>query len=263
MTPTFADVKGVRLHYRLEGKAGGPPVVLCHGLLASHALWTAQMPALTRDYRVLRFDNRGHGASGVTPAPYSVAQLADDALALMDALEIARAHFVGSSLGGMIGQEIAAHHPSRLASLVLVGSRSVMGPRSFWDERIRSARAQGVAPFVPTMLDRWFTPAFRASHPATVEAIAQTIVTTPLDGFVGACMAIREMDHTQLLARITTPTLVMSGDQDPGVPVEDTRRIQASIPGAEAMVVEGARHLFSIERRETFDALLLEWLARH
>ena len=263
VTPTFVEANGLTIHYRLEGAADAPVVMLCHGLLGTLAMWQPQAAALGAHYRVLRFDNRGHGLTAVTAPPYSVEQLAADAVGLLDALGIARVHFVGCSLGGMIGQWLGAHHADRLHSLVLVGSRSAMPPAQMWDERIRIARSDGIAPLVPVMLQRWFTDAFRATDPAAVGAVAAGVSATPVKGFVGACMAIRDMDHTALLPRISVPTLVTSGDCDPGVPVADTRFIHASVPGAEMALVEGARHLYSIERAATFESLLLDWLARH
>lgn len=263
MKPTFVTVGGLRIHYRLEGVPDRPVVMLCHGLLGSLEMWQPQVRALGRNYHVLRFDNRGHGLSGVTPAPYTIEQLGADVIGLLDTVGIARAHFVGCSLGGMIGQELGARHPQRLRSLMLVGSRSVMPPHSMWDERIRIARTLGIATLLPTMLERWFTPAFRASHPAQVDAIASAVIATSVEGFVGACMAIREMDHTQMLSRVGVPTLVTSANGDPGVPVDDTLRIQTAIPGAELALFDDARHLFSIERAADFESLLLAWLARH
>ena len=257
------QVDGVAVHYRLEGAADGPVVMLCHGLLGSLEMWRPQMRALSECYRVLSFDNRGHGSSAVTPPPYSVDELAQDAVGVLDALGIARAHFVGCSLGGMIGQAIGARYPERLRSLVLVGSRSVMPPASMWDERIRIARFEGIASLLPVMLDRWFTPGFRARSPEAVEAVAAAILATSVEGFVGACTAIRDMDHTDLLSRVAVPTLIVSANGDPGVPIDDTLRIHAAIPGAEFAVVEGARHLLSIERADVFEPLLLNWLGRH
>ena len=263
MTPTFATANGLKTHYRQEGDASGPVVMFCHGLLGSLAMWQPQVQGLSARYRVLRYDNRGHGLTAVTPPPYRVEQLAADAVGLLDALGIERVHFVGCSLGGMIGQCLGAQHADRLQSLVLVGSRSAMPPVSLWEERIRIARADGIAPLVPTMLARWFTDAFRAADPAAVAAVADGVLATPVEGFVGACTAIRDMDHTAILPRIGVPTLVTSGDCDPGVPVADTRFIHSAIPGAEMALVEGARHLFSIERAAVFDRLLSDWLARH
>ena len=251
------------MHYCLEGIDGAPVVMLCHGLLGTLAMWRPQVTSLAARYRILRFDNRGHGASSATPPPYTVTQLAADAVALLDHLGIERVHFVGCSLGGMIGQEIGARHPARLRSLMLVGSRSVMPPPSMWDERIRIASRDGLAALVSTMLERWFTPAFCAAHPEAVQPIVEGILGTQVEGFVGACMAIRDMDHRPLLPHIGVPTLVTSARDDPGVPASDTCFIQASIPGAQMMFIENARHLFTIERAETFEAILLNWLAHH
>lgn len=263
MPGRFVVANGLRVHCALEGPAGAPVVVFCHGLLGTLDMWEAQATALARRYRVLRYDNRGHGRTEVTPPPYDVGELARDAVGLLDALSIDRAHFVGCSLGGMIGQALGADHGARLASLVLVGSRSVMPPVSMWEERIRIARSQGIAPLLPTMLERWFTPAFRASHPEAVDAVARGVLATPVDGFVGACLAIRDMDHTSLLRRVRVPTLVTCASDDPGVPIEDARYTQTAIPGATLTVVEGARHLFTIERDAEFTPLLASWLAAH
>jgi 3-oxoadipate enol-lactonase len=262
MTPTFAEVNGLRIHYRLEGVPNAPVVMLCHGLLGTLAMWEPQVHPLSTRYRVLRFDNRGHGLTSVTTPPYSVEQLAADAVGLLDALGISRVHFVGCSLGGMIGQYMGAQHAGRLRSLMLVGSRSAMPPLEMWEERIHIARTGGIAPMLPMMLERWFTEAFRTAHASAVAAVAAGVLATPVEGFVGACMAIRDMDHTTLLPRISVPTLVTSGDCDPGVPIADTRFIHATVPGAEIALVEGARHLYSIERAAVFESLLLDWLAR-
>ena len=263
MSGRFVVANGLRVHCALEGPADAPVVVFCHGLLGTLDMWEAQASALARRYRVLRYDNRGHGRTEVTPPPYDVGDLARDAVGLLDALSIDRAPFVGCSLGGMIGQALGADHGARLASLVLVGSRSVMPPVSMWEERIRIARSQGIAPLLPTMLDRWFTPAYRASHPDAVEAVARGVLATPVDGFVGACMAIRDMDHTSLLARIRVPTLVAYADEDPGVPADDARYTRSAIPGARLHAFAGARHLFTIERADAFTPVLLDWLSRH
>jgi 3-oxoadipate enol-lactonase len=262
-SPMYADIDGCKLHYRLEGAVAAPVVMLCHGLLGTLDMWEPQVASLAARYRVLRLDNRGHGASGVTPPPYTVTQLAADAVGVLDVLGIERVHFVGCSLGGMIGQAMGAHHPARLRSLVLVGSRSVMPPAAMWDERIRIARAEGLSPLVPTMLERWFTPAFRDAHPEAVQPIVDGILATHIDGFVGACMAIRDMDHRPMLPHIAVPTLVTSARDDPGVPVSDTCLMEASIPGARMALVEDARHLFTIERAEAFEPILLDWLERH
>lgn len=263
MSSGFIMANGLRIHYDLAGAPAAPVVMMCHGLLGTLDMWAPQVAPLSKRYRVLRFDNRGHGRTAVTPPPYDVDQLARDAIGLLDALAIERVHFVGCSLGGMIGQSLGAHHGARLSSLMLVGSRSAMGPVSMWEERIRIARSQGIAPLVPTMLDRWFTPAFRATHPEAVEAVAKGVRATPVDGFVGACMAIRDMDHTALLRRIAVPTLVTCASEDPGVPIEDARFTQASIPGAGLEVVDGARHLFTIERAAQFTPRLEAWVAAH
>ncbi len=262
-TDSRLRVGDIDINHRLEGRSDAPIVMLCHGLLGNLHLWDPQLRALSRQYRVLRWDNRGHGLSDTGRLPYTMELLCRDTVALMDALKIERAHFVGCSLGGMIGQRLAARHADRLASLVLVGTLSVMGPASLWDERVRTARARGIAPLLPVMLDRWFTPAFRARRPQVVAAVARGVLATPVQGFVGACQAIRSMNQTALLARIRTPTLVMGADHDPGVPRASTRALHAAIAGSELCMVRAARHLLSVEHPRVFTRTLLSWLARH
>ena len=257
------DANGIAVNYRLEGPGDAPVVMLCHGLLGNLQMWDRQIAVLTKRYRVLRFDNRGHGATEATTAPYSIELLMEDTKALLDALEIERVHFVGASKGGMIGQLLAVHHPRCLRSLVFVGTRSHMPPPEMWDERIRIARTEGLEPLVPTMLERWFTPEFRAQHPEAVEPIVHSVLGTPVEGFVGACEAIKAMNQTPLLGRIAAATLVMGADQDPGIPVPDSEMIHAEIEGSELIIVEGARHLFSIERPEVFNPALMGFLDRY
>lgn len=257
------NANGIDINYRLEGPDEAPVVVLCHGLLGNLHMWDRQMSVLTPRYRVLRFDNRGHGGTQVTAPPYSIELFTEDTVALLDALDIHRAHFVGASLGGMIGQLLAVKHAKRLGSLCFVGTLSYMPPEQMWVERIRVAREQGLEALAPTILERWFTPEFRQRDPDAVTPIRNSVLNTEVDGFVGACEAIKTMYLTPSLSSIAMPTLVLGADQDPGIPVSETEMIHREIAGSEMKIIDGARHLFCIERPTEFNAILMDFLDRH
>ena len=257
------SANGIGIAYRFDGPDDGPTVMLCNGIMSNFSMWDRQMPALTDRYRVLRFDNRGHGGTEVRPPPYTMETLAADARGLLDVLEIERVHFVGASLGGMVGQLFAVTYPERLASLAFLGTLSVMGPPEMWNERFEAIRADGLEALMPTMMERWFTPEYRDTHAAVVAGVVADVTATALDGYIGCGSAIRDMDQTSLLPDIKVPTLVMGGAEDPGVPLSETEMIQKSIPGAEKVVIEGARHLFGIEKPEQTNQALREFLDRH
>lgn len=256
------DAHGLDVHCEIEGE--GPWVVLSHALACDLGMWDDQVPALRERFRVLRFDTRGHGGSGVSPAPYSFDQLARDVDGLFAALCIERAHFVGISLGGMVAQEFALAYPRRVASLVLCDttSRYPEGTDKIWQERIAAVRAQGVDPLVEATLERWFTPAFRAARPDVMARIGAMIRNTPAEGYIGCGAAVPTIDTTMRLGAIDCPTLVVVGEHDAGTPVAMAQTIQRGIPGAELQVISSASHLCNIEQTEAFNAVLLDFLAR-
>ncbi len=244
----------------LAGPADGPPVLLSHSLASDHTMWAPQIDALVAaGYRVIACDTRGHGASGAPAGAYSLPGLAADALALLDALGVARAHWVGLSLGGMIGQQFALDHPQRLASLALCDTACRVPPEGVasWEERIRTVAEQGLAPLVEPTLERWFSPAFRAASPAEVARIGAIIRTTPPAGYAGCGQAIKTLDLAARLGAIRLPTLVIVGEEDSGTPVAAARAIANAISGARLVILPGARHLSNIEAAPGFNAALL------
>ena len=253
---------GIEIAYRFDGPEDGPYVLLCNGIMSNYTMWARQILALTDRYRVLRFDNRGHGRTELTPPPYTMSTLTADACGLLDALGIEKVHFVGASLGGMVGQLFAVTYPDRLTSLAFLGTLSVMGPPQMWDDRFAAARADGLVALMPTMMERWFSPGFRETDAETVRGIVATVTATAVEGYVGCGSAIRDMNQTPILKDIAVPTLVMSGAEDPGVPMSDTDLIHDSIPGAEKVIIDGARHLFGIEKPEETNRALREFLDR-
>jgi len=254
---------GIDIEYHVEGN--GPWVTLSHSLACNNAMWDPQIAELARRYRVLRYDTRGHGGSTATPPPYTLDQLAEDARALLDALGIERTHWVGLSLGGMIGETFALKYANRLQSLVLCDttSRYPVEAAATWDERIRSAQSTGMSALAEPTLGRWFTEPYRKSHPDVMNTFADAIGATPLAGYAGCGRAIATINLTERLCALRVPTLVMVGEQDMGTPVAMAREIADAIPGAQLVVLPSAAHLSNVEQAERFNATLLPFLERN
>jgi 3-oxoadipate enol-lactonase len=250
----------IDVHYELSGPADAPPLVLSNSLGSSLAMWDPQMPALTERFRVVRYDQRGHGASPVPPGPYSIDDVGADALALLDRLGIERARWCGLSLGGMTGMWLAINAPERIDRLALLCTSAKLGPPENWAERAATVRAQGTQAIADAGLQRWVTDEFVATHPDKAAWLRQMMLDTPDEGYAGCCEVIQHMDLTPRLAEIRAPTLVIAGDQDPATPPEHAERIAAAIDGARMEVVSPGRHLASFERAEEVTALLLEHL---
>jgi len=249
-------------HYQLDGPAGAPVVTLSHSLAASLEMWEPQLPALTRRFRVLRYDTRGHGGSEVPPGAYTLRMLAGDVRSLLEVLGIERTHFIGLSLGGMIGQTIALEHPEILGRLVLADTASQMPPDAgpLWDERIANVERHGMAPRVEETIGRWFTPPFIARSPDLVDRIRMLIRTTPPQGFIGCSRAIQKLDYTDRLGAIEAPTLIIVGADDLGTPVAASEVMRDRIPGSKLVVLESAAHLSNIEQAERFNQAVLSFL---
>jgi 3-oxoadipate enol-lactonase len=257
------DANGVRIAYRLDGPQNGPVVMLSNSLATNFAMWDAQIPALSDKYRVLRYDQRGHGGSAATKPPYSFDLLLEDACALIRALDLGKVHFCGLSMGGMTGQLFGAKHPEMLRSLILCDTSSRMTDPSIWDARIKAARGEGMASLVPSTIERWFTASFRSKEKREVERVGGMIASTPVDGYVGCCNAIAAMDQTHLLAGIKTPTLIIVGADDPATTVEHSTIIHREIAGSELVVLQSAAHLSNIEQTAKFNAALRAFLDKH
>ena len=253
----------IRIQYELTGRENLPVVMLSHSLASSLVMWAPQMDLLQPRFRVLRYDTRGHGGTDAPEGPYTLEGLADDALALLDMLHIEAVHFVGLSMGGMIGQCLALNHPERLKSLTLcdTAARIPEEAQPVWDERIAAARKNGMAALASQTLERWFTPPYLAEKPPLVEQIRQQILSTPVPGFIGCCEAIRRLDYLDRLSGIALPTLIIVGEDDPGTPVEASEAMHARIKGSNLVVLADAAHLSNIEQAEDFNKALMDFLA--
>jgi len=255
-----AHTNGIDIHYEISGS--GPWLTLSHSLCCDASMWAPQMAELERRFTVLRFDTRGHGGSDAPAGAYTFEQMSDDVLGLLDALQIERTHFVGLSMGGMIGQHLALMASDRIDRLVLADTTSRMPSEAqpLWAERIRIAGEQGMAPLVQPTLDRWFTAPWRAAHPEVMETIGTLIRGTPVAGYVGCAHAIARIDVTERLHAVKAPTLVIVGEQDVGTPPAMSQAIAAAIPGARLELIPDASHLSNIEQAGAFNRLLLDFL---
>ncbi len=249
------------IHYTIDGTQG-PWLVLSHSLGCDLSMWDSQMAALVGRYRVLRYDTRGHGRSGTGAAPYTLEQLAEDALKLMDHVGIDKATWVGFSMGGMIGQTFALKYPQRVQALVLADTTSQHGatPQSVWDERIRVARAQGIGPLVQPAIGRWFTASFLETEPAAVAAVSQVIASTSIEGWTGACAAIASVHTTDDLPCIDCPALVIVGEYDIGTPLAASLDMHRYLPHSTLAVIADAAHMTCIEQPERFNRALRMFL---
>ena len=255
---------GIAIHYRFDGPEDAPLVTMSHSLAANLDMWESQMSAL-RQYRVLRFDTRGHGGTDAPAGDYTLETLVDDLFALLDALDIESTHYVGLSMGGMIGQVAALRDQSRFRTLALcdTSSRIPTETHPVWAQRIAAARASGMQPLVDPTIDRWFSSAFQQSDPAQVDKVREMIRTTAVDGYCGCSAAITQLNVTDQLDAIDRPTLLIVGEDDPGTPVAAHQAIHERIAGSELVILPEALHFSNVEQQAEFNASLAGFLGRH
>jgi len=253
---------GIEINCEIAGE--GPWVTLSHSLACNLHMWDEQMAALTKQYKVLRFDTRGHGQSSAPPGPYTLEQLADDVKGLLDALGIQQTHWVGLSMGGMIGETFALKYPGVFRSMVLADTTSRRPPDAdkMWGDRITVAQTQGMGALVESTLARWFTEPYRNARKDVMARIANDIRNTPVAGFSGCCQAIAKIDLLDRLKEIKCPALIMVGDQDHGTPPEMARQIHENLPGSELRIIASAAHISNIEQAAVFNQALLGFLGR-
>jgi len=258
---------GIEVNYELHGDLSGnaPWVTLSHSLACNLHMWDDQIAALSKSYRVLAYDTRGHGLTEAPPAAYTLDELADDAKALLDALKIESTHFVGLSMGGMIGQIFAMKYPGTCITLVLCDTTSRY-PREaipVWADRVKTASDQGMEPLVNGTLSRWFTEPFRAAGDPRIDKVAAMIRSTPPLGYAGCCEALPKIDSTDRLHTLTCPIQIIVGEQDAGTPVAMSQTMHAAAPGSELVIIPNASHLSNVEQPEAFSKALTGFLARH
>jgi 3-oxoadipate enol-lactonase len=246
----------IAVSYTVDGAADAPVVVLSNSLGASRGMWDPQVPALAERYRVVTYDTRGHGESPAPAGPYSLDDLVDDLVALLDEVGAERAHVAGLSLGGMTAMRLAAREPGRVDRLALLCTSAKPDPQPFLD-RAAAVRSGGTAPLAPTVASRWVTPPFAAEHPDLVARLEAMIAGSDDEGYAACCEVVAAVDLREDLGRIAAPTLVVSGAEDPALPPPHQQVIADGIPGAELLTVSPGAHLANLERTlEVTGALL-------
>jgi 3-oxoadipate enol-lactonase len=238
----------VDVHHTLEGPEDAPVVVLSNSLGTRGEMWDAQAAALSDRLRVLRYDTRGHGDSPVPPGPYSVADLGQDVIALLDRLGLERVSFCGLSIGGITAMWLGVNAPERIDRLAICCTGMQLPPASMWTERAAQVRAEGVEPQFEATMERWFTPEFPERNPETIERIRKTFVSTPAEGYASCCEALAEFDMRGRLVEVAAPTLVIGGADDPVGTPERVAAIGEEIEGSTVVILPGARHLAAVEK---------------
>ncbi len=257
--PTLTRSK-YNISYTLEGPAKAPVLVFSNSLGSDTGMWNTQAAEFAKQFQVVRYDNRGHGQSSAPQGPYTLDDIAGDAVAVIEHLGEKRVHFCGLSLGGMVGMWLASNRPELIHKLVLSNTSALMGPRENWDTRIAAVRQNGMQAVVKGTLERWFTEGFRAKSPLIVSRIEQNFLKVAVDGYAGCCAAIRDMDQTEAITGIQLETLVIAGKFDPSTPPAMGKAIADSIAGAEYVELPAA-HLSNIEAAAGFNDIVLKFLA--
>lgn len=255
-----ANIGGIDIHYEVSGR--GPWITLSHALGANLSMWDAQLDALHPHFTVLRYDIRGHGQTQTTEGPYTLEQLADDVHGLLKHLGVTRTHWMGLSLGGMIGQTFAIRYPKMIDHAVIADSTGKAAPTAvtMWGERAALARAQGMGALVQPTLSRWFTDRYREQHPEVMAHIGHMIESTPTEGYAGCCAAISVIHTLEGLQHLKVPGLVIVGDQDLATPPAMSEQIHQHWPQSQYVVLKHAAHLSSVEQAVAFNEAVLMFL---
>ena len=256
-----ADGTPLHVHVDAGPHADAPTVVLAHSLGCTLAMWDPQVQALTAKFRVVRYDLRGHGRSGAPDADYTLAQMGTDALAVIDATTAgAPVHFMGLSLGGMVGMWLGIHHSKRVRRLVLANTTPHIPLRDMFNQRMQTARAGGMGGIAGPTLDRWLGAVFKSGHPAQRDALVATMAAMSPQGYAGCCAVLRDADQRGDIARIKVPTLVIAGVDDPATSPALAQQMAQLITGAQVVFIPGAAHLSNLENPAAFNAAILSHL---
>ena len=253
------DADGCPLNVEVEGNSGAPVLMLSNSLGTNLHMWDDQAAEWAKHFRLVRYDRRGHGKSGVTPGPYSMERLGKDVLAMLDALKIEKANWCGLSMGGMIGQWLGANAPGRVEKLILSNCTDYYPDKGPWNDRIKLVREKGLAQIVSGNMERWFTKGFRDTHPEVIARFTKMFLATNLDGYIACGQAVRDMDHRALLPKIKAPTLIIAGRQDAATTLVMGESMRDRIPGAKLAVIEAA-HISNAEQPRAYTKTVLNFL---
>ncbi len=258
----FFAADGVRLAYRIDGQDDTPTLVLVNSLGTDLRTWEPQVALLSRDLRIVRYDSRGHGASDVPDGPYAIKQLGLDLLALLDTLQIERAHICGLSLGGMVALWFAAHNPDRVARAVFANTAARIGTEEIWEARIDAVRKGGMAAVRDAVLARFLSEKFRQQHPERTQQVAEMIEAINPIGYIGSCAALLDADLRGMVSAIHSPSLILAGELDASTPPAQSGELHTAIAGSQLVILHGAAHLSNVEQPEAFSKYMLSFLAQ-
>jgi 3-oxoadipate enol-lactonase len=253
------DADGCPLNVEVEGPANAPVLMLCNSLGTTLHMWDDQAPAWSREFRLVRYDRRGHGKSGAPKGPYTYDRLGRDALAIMDGLGLKKVNWCGLSMGGMVGQWLGANAPDRVEKIILSNTHNYFPDKNMWAARIKTVEDGGVAATADATMERWFTKEFRENSPDKVARFRAMVIATPKDGFLGCCAAIRDMDLREADTRIKAPTLIIIGRRDPATPPEAGEDIHQRIKGSKLVGLDAA-HISNVEQPKAYTDTVLNFL---
>jgi len=257
--PTITADDGCPIYVEVTGRDGAPALMLSNSLGTNLNMWDPQVDEFAKHFRVVRYDRRGHGRSGVPQGPYSMERFGRDVLAVLDALEIEKTSWCGLSMGGMVGQWLGAHAPDRVEKLILSNTNSYYADKAPWSDRIKFVESKGLAAMVDANMQRWFTAGFRERAPEAMARMRDMFVATKVPGYVGCCEAIRDMDFRASNSSITAPTLVIVGSQDAATPPSAGEAIAQAIPGAKVAAIDAA-HIANVEQPQQYTRTVLDFL---
>ena len=256
----FSRLNGIVVHWSALGPVDRPAIVFSNSLGTDWRIWDRTAELLADRYRIVTYDKRGHGLTESPPGPYSIAMLADDVLALADALSLKSFAMVGVSVGGLIAQEVALRTPQRLSALVLCDTAAKIGTTDSWNARIKAVETTGLASIADALMQRWFSRTFRDTRKAELAGWRNMLVRTPADGYAAVCAALRDADLTAGVAGIRLPTLAVAGEEDGSLPPDLSRATANLIAGARFEIIDGVGHLPCIEQPERMAGLISEHL---
>lgn len=254
---------GVRLAYRVDGRANAPLLLLANSLGTDWRVWDNQVGPFASRLRVVRYDMRGHGQSEAPEGPYDIDRLGRDALAILDALGARRAHVCGISLGGMVAMWLAGRHAERVDHLILADTATRIGSEESWTERIRAVREGGMPAIRERVVGRFLSEAFREREPNLARRLGEMLVATPAAGYIAACQALQTADLDTVAGRIRCPTLVVVGALDESTPPAQAEALRHAIVGSELVIFDHAAHLPNVEQPDAFNARGLMFLSDH
>jgi 3-oxoadipate enol-lactonase len=260
---TFATTSsGTRIAYSVAGRPWRPSLILAHSLGSDHDMWEPQVQALKDQYFIVSIDNIGHGESDVPSGDYTVADMAAGVLAVADAAELAQFHYCGLSVGGITGQWLGVHFGDRLLSLTLCNTAAKIGSAELWEQRIQSARTQGMSALVDGVIARWFSAGFAEREPQRFATARATLLATDPNGYAGVCAALRDADLREIVGSITLPTLVIGGTSDQATPIDQARWLHDQIAGSRLVGLDAA-HLSNLDSEAAFTAALDRFLGEN